>query len=127
MREDIVTASLTHEQAQQLITALEDQVADLTARLATVEQERDELRDELEAEKRQTVWSIEEHRRACEAIQSAEGLPVNTYPSFQERVWWRAAQCRIAELEALLAQRQPSGETSHPQHTEPFPGATQEP
>jgi hypothetical protein len=46
-----------------------------------------------------TRWTPEEHQRAIAAIQQSESMPSNAFPSFQERVWWRAAQERVQQAE----------------------------
>lgn len=79
---------------------------------AQARQEIADLRDDVAEAEAHINWAPAEHKLAYEAIQQSEGLPPNHYPSFQERVWWRAAQDAIAEarqaasVDAEIAQKQ---------------------
>lgn len=68
--------------------------------------EIDRLLDEAEAAELQSRWSVAEHQKAIAALRASEQLPAHTYPSFQERIWWRAAREEIERLtETQIEQR----------------------
>jgi len=106
---DRITSDVARKWAKHLVRDNEvsagEVVLQLADQMSADEQRMKELEkdiEDLEQEKLDAVWSEQEHQRAVAAIQQAESLDKNHYPSFQERVWWRAFEARVVELEGVV-------------------------